>query len=197
MNRYALTIAVVLELFSVGSRADADVTVRCVTPCTVQQYYIAITGVIDRQTVQQFETAAADQRITANTLPLVGLDSPGGSVIAAMAVGQLIRHKNMAAGVLQRATCSSACVLILAGGVSRFVSPDGKIGIGRKQYEAFQSIGRINVACWNAFGLNADRCKDELPRYRQEIESCPKTLEDADYVSCVRAVERRAIPTYQ
>lgn len=61
---------------------------------------------------------------------LVELDSPGGSVNAAIAIGREIRSLNTFSVVVKAgATCVSACVLILAGGVNRTVS--GKVGIHR------------------------------------------------------------------
>ncbi len=243
-----------------------------------------ITGVIDQQTVEDFDKAINDPRIikTAKlSAPMVVLDTPGGSVIDAVLIGQTIRRSNFMTGVFEGAQCSSACVLILAAGVSRTAN-FGKVGIHRPhfdesafaqltqdqarakynemangvrqyllqmgmsenlytamlkvpsdqieflslknireyglegedpawaeyqrakaikrggplQFEANQSLGRINAACWNAFGLNADRCKQDRSQYNAEIENCPTKIE-ADYIGCVRSVERRAIAKYR
>lgn len=61
---------------------------------------------------------------------LIELDSPGGSVTAAIAIGKQIRETNpMYVVVEESASCVSACVFVLAGGVTRYV--DGQVGIHR------------------------------------------------------------------
>ena len=59
----------------------------------------------------------------------VELNSPGGSVDAAMAIGRIVRKEEAGAFVNRGAVCLSSCVLILAGG--SFRSFEGKIGIHR------------------------------------------------------------------
>jgi ATP-dependent protease ClpP protease subunit len=49
----------------------------------------------------------------------IKLDSPGGSVAAAMEIGRLMRKYRMAAAVMPNSICVSACVLIYAGAVAR------------------------------------------------------------------------------
>ena len=84
-------------------------------------------------------------------LPIL-IHSPGGSVAAAGAMGELIRAKGLAVAVARTliancpeaspkcadgpgtaitggATCASACVLVLAGGVERLVSPAALVGV--------------------------------------------------------------------
>jgi hypothetical protein len=59
----------------------------------------------------------------------VELNSPGGSVDAAMAIGRIVRKEEAGAFVNRGAVCFSSCVLVLAGG--SFRSFEGKIGIHR------------------------------------------------------------------
>ena len=84
-------------------------------------------------------------------LPIL-IDSPGGSVRDAMAMGRLIRAKRLAVAVAHTeiapcpasarqcaetfgaaeawgAYCASACALVLAGGVERYVSPLALVGV--------------------------------------------------------------------
>lgn len=285
MTARALTIIAFFQFCCIcilGPHADAAVAVRCLPPCTI--YQIAITGIIDKRTVEDFDKATKDSRIVKTAelfAPMVVLDTPGGSVTEAMLIGQMIRRSNFMTGVFENAQCSSACVLILAAGVSRTAS-FGKVGIhrphfdeaafaqltqdqarvkyddmangvrqyllqmgmsdnlyaamlrvpsdqiellsvksirdfglegedpawaeyqrakaiknvGRLQFEANQSLGRISAACWNAFGLNADRCTRDRSQYNAEIENCPTKIE-ADYIGCVKSVERRIITKYR
>lgn len=57
------------------------------------------------------------------------IDSPGGDVGFAIAMGTLLRENRVAISVAKGAQCASACVLIFAGAVRR--TAFGKIGIHR------------------------------------------------------------------
>jgi hypothetical protein len=110
-----------------------------------------ITGVIDASTVDKVK------RIVDETLRLadrekkaasfswsVELDSPGGSVTAAMAIGRLFRKNRVWVIVPHWAVCHSACVLIYAGAVRRMTA--GKIGIHRPYFEVpRQEVSSENV----------------------------------------------------
>jgi hypothetical protein len=61
--------------------------------------------------------------------PMVTIDSVGGSVVAAMAIGQLLRQDRLPIVVERDAICASSCVLILAGAVRRIVF--GRVAIHR------------------------------------------------------------------
>ena len=64
------------------------------------------------------------------------LDSQGGSVAAAMAIGRLFRKERVWVTVPYWAQCHSACVLILVGAVNRLIF--GKVGIHRPFLEVPQ-----------------------------------------------------------
>jgi ATP-dependent protease ClpP protease subunit len=63
----------------------------------------------------------------------ISIDSPGGSVSAAIAIGRIFRKERAWIGVGDdgRATCVSACVFILAGAVQRRIGDLGTVGIHR------------------------------------------------------------------
>jgi hypothetical protein len=95
--------------------------------------------------------AEAVERLKGRRLPIL-IHSPGGSVPDAIAMGELIRAKSLAVAVARTlimncpeaarkcpdgpgtaitggATCASACVLVLAGGVERLAGPVPLIGV--------------------------------------------------------------------
>jgi hypothetical protein len=95
--------------------------------------------------------AEAVERLNGRRLPIL-IHSPGGSVPDAIAMGELIRAKGLAVAVARTliancpeaapkcpdgpgkaitggATCASACVLVLAGGVERLAGPVPLIGV--------------------------------------------------------------------
>jgi len=66
-------------------------------------------------------------------LYFVGLNSNGGSVSAAISIGKAIRDENVGVILAESNSCVSACVLLLAGGVTRTVG--GQVGVHRPYLE--------------------------------------------------------------
>lgn len=66
----------------------------------------------------------------------IALNSPGGVVEEALAVGRLVREREVDTVVLAGLFCISACPYILAGGVERTVSHDGAVGLHQHYYDA-------------------------------------------------------------
>jgi len=59
----------------------------------------------------------------------VHLDSEGGSVDSAIEIGRFLRDKNSNVMVSAGEQCASACLFILAGGVTRYLG--GRLGMHR------------------------------------------------------------------
>jgi hypothetical protein len=77
------------------------------------------------------------------------LNSPGGDIAAAMAIGRMVRRSQVVTAVHEGSVCASACVVILAGGVWRYARENTRLGLHRpyfadpqvatsKGYESFQ-----------------------------------------------------------
>src|SRR5262245_53465986 len=121
--------------------------------------WISATGVISEGTARQFEAFAKDRDLRGATLVL---DSEGGSVLAALALGRAIRRLDMttsvgrtnllppAGGRPQRASlspkanCESMCAFVLLGGARRYVPPEARvlvhqIWIGSKSKNALEA----------------------------------------------------------
>jgi hypothetical protein len=111
--------------------------------------WLSAEGQIVLGTAKAFAGAIANLR--GRRLPIL-IHSPGGSVADAGAMGELIREKGLAVAVARTlitncpeaspkcaegpgkaitggATCASACVLVLAGGVERLAAPSARIGV--------------------------------------------------------------------
>lgn len=58
---------------------------------------------------------------------LIELDSPGGRVLEGLALGRLLRDRNLDTVVLTE--CSSACVTAFSGGNRRLIGPTARIGL--------------------------------------------------------------------
>jgi len=111
--------------------------------------WLSAEGRIQPGTAKAFADAIAN--LKGRRLPIL-IHSPGGSVPDAAAMGELIRAKGLAVAVARTlitncpeaspkcsdgpgaaitggATCASACVLVLAGGVERLAAPSARIGV--------------------------------------------------------------------
>lgn len=101
--------------------------------------WISATGQIQTDTSVQFALFSKANKIEGLTIVL---DSTGGRVRAAMALGRLIRAAKLNTSVGRTisadgkdsirsndVSCSSACVLVLMGGVERFVPEDASLNV--------------------------------------------------------------------
>jgi hypothetical protein len=111
--------------------------------------WLSAEGRIEPGSATAFADAVAN--LKGRRLPIL-IHSPGGSVADAAAMGELIRAKGLAVAVARTliancpeaaakcpegpgtaitggATCASACVLVLAGGVERLAAPSALIGV--------------------------------------------------------------------
>src|SRR5690606_28530693 len=59
----------------------------------------------------------------------VVLDSPGGSVMDALAIGRLVHEKGLATRVAAGSLCASSCPIVFASGTERIACPDAAIGV--------------------------------------------------------------------
>jgi|GEM_PF-124909 len=57
------------------------------------------------------------------------LNSPGGAVEAAMAMGKMLRERKLTTAVADGALCASSCPLMFAGGVKRLAGDEAAIGV--------------------------------------------------------------------
>src|SRR5882757_8693860 len=84
------------------------------------------TGTITPGSSQAF---AAEIGRRGDYVKTVVLNSPGGSVVEALAMGRLIREKKFATEVEAGKYCASSCPLVFAGGVERRASQRASIGV--------------------------------------------------------------------
>lgn len=75
------------------------------------------------------EAFAAEVSRRGDYVKTVVLNSPGGSVSDALAMGRLIRERNFATEIEPGKYCASSCPLVFAGGVERRVGDKAIIGV--------------------------------------------------------------------
>ena len=85
-----------------------------------------LTGSIDPGAAAR---VAAEIAAHGEYIKTVALDSPGGAVADALAIGRLIRDKGFDTSVAAGALCASSCPLIFAGGRERTATDQSAIGV--------------------------------------------------------------------
>ncbi|MEO8595373.1 MAG: ATP-dependent Clp protease proteolytic subunit [Candidatus Solibacter sp.] len=137
MRRYhLLPILCLLGAVICATMSSASATVVIKTfpgPKGSSSAFITISGDIDSTTLKEFSEAVASPVVKQSHFTSVYLDSPGGSVLDAMAIGEIIRTNGYSTIVMYPGPCASACVLILASGVIRECV--GKVAIHRPHFD--------------------------------------------------------------
>jgi len=113
-------------------------TANCGTRCKT---WVAATGMIRAETSRDFEIFAAKHNIRGSTIVL---NSEGGSVHGAIALGRAIRKLDMTttvgrtvdakgdsriASIVPRADCESMCAFVLLSGAKRIVPPEARVRV--------------------------------------------------------------------
>jgi hypothetical protein len=87
---------------------------------------LELTGTIDPGAAARF---AAEVEARGEYIDTVALNSPGGSVDDALAMGELLRARGFATSVGSGAMCASSCPLVFAAGVERHADAAAVIGV--------------------------------------------------------------------
>ena len=106
------------------------------------------------------ETFAAEVAKRADYIKTVVLNSPGGSVSDALAMGRLIREKKFATEVEAGKYCASSCPLMFFGGVERRAGDKAAIGV----HQVFALSSADNVAVRDDMS-DAQRISAKCQRY--------------------------------
>lgn len=137
----AVTIVIGSSNPSSATITQIQDSTRCPGPCW------EISGLITQSDLQELPRIVDNLKLSKQR-PTFRLNSNGGDVEAAIAIGRLLRKFNAAAVTWSQGGCYSSCVFILAGAVNR-VGRDG-VGIHRpyssridkRNYQAIQSDQR-------------------------------------------------------
>jgi hypothetical protein len=131
-----LNIKIIVAAFVLGplvgypgfGKAEPQMTF---TPSGEDPTHLIARGSIDLETPTDFVALMASLRRVRGTSDraVVELDSNGGSLVGGMVLGRAIRAYGFATSVGEGQVCASACALAFMGGVSRYVSGDGKLGV--------------------------------------------------------------------
>jgi len=106
----------------------------CPAPATALDFALSDAG-DGRSLIMRGEIARGDadrvERLLRASGPIVAvrLDSTGGNLAEAFAIGRLLRRGRIAAEIGDGAVCASACVYVLAGAPRRHVAQGGRVGV--------------------------------------------------------------------
>lgn len=99
------------------------------------------------------------------------LDSPGGDILEAMAIGRFIRET--ATGTVVRKDCESACVLILIAGVRQNVTEKSAVGLHRPYFNPKEFAGLSYQDAEDKYKV----LQAETRRYLEEMEMATSAIE--------------------
>lgn len=94
---------------------------------TVDGDTLLLSGALDGDSFDAFMRLMDEAR----GVRVVALDSPGGSLDAALLIGKDIRRRGLSTRVPTGALCASSCPLLLAAGIERVVERGGSVGVHR------------------------------------------------------------------
>jgi hypothetical protein len=126
---------------------------------------LSLTGTIDPGSSQR---VAAEIAAHGEYIKTVALDSPGGALKDALAIGTLVRQKGYATSVASGALCASSCPLVFAGGVERLATDKSAIGV--HQVYAAAPVGSTPVVLSAGDAMSeAQTMTAEISRYLSQM----------------------------
>jgi hypothetical protein len=116
--RYLLAIAA--WLFVMGAAQAANIQIKALEPTSA---LVMIEGDLELADIESFRNKVAPL-----SKATVAFRSDGGSLLAGIRIGMLIRVKSFITVVPDQAQCASACAVAWLGGVRRFMGAGSKVG---------------------------------------------------------------------
>jgi hypothetical protein len=108
------------------------------TPVNLEKVLRSVQPALDRFVAVGEEMAPSQKgQLREITGAYLILNSNGGDVESAMRAGEIARRYNVTMKVMTEASCASACVLLLVGGVDRYIF--GNVGVHRPYSASYSS----------------------------------------------------------
>lgn len=179
MVRALLLATLALSLTAWCASAEVRTNKSCskVKAEKICSFEMRIEGEITPSTVEDVKKALADRQDMIKREGeesdwwSIHIVSPGGSVLAAMEIGRLLRQLDAPIAVDENQSCVSACVLVLAGATHRLLY--GKIGIHRPYFETPK--GAVSSAAVQAA---YDETRDRIREYLRQMNVSDRLADD-------------------
>jgi hypothetical protein len=133
---------VILLLFSMTAANAADIDVKQLDNKSV---LILVEGDFELDDVERFRSKVATLSTSRVT---VAFRSDGGSLVAGIRIGTVIREKKFATVIPDAASCASACALAWLGGAKRFMGQGASVGFHAAY--VLKSYGPVESGSGNA-----------------------------------------------
>ena len=133
---------VILLLFSMTAANAADIDVKQLDNKSV---LILVEGDFELDDVERFRSKVATLSTSRVT---VAFRSDGGSLVAGIRIGTVIREKKFATVIPDAASCASACALAWLGGTKRFMGQGASVGFHAAY--VLKSYGPVESGSGNA-----------------------------------------------
>ncbi len=131
LKRFLTTVFFTVALSASAFAAEINV-IECVDDCLAYDGFIFISGEIEEGDLAVIKAKFAGTKPTLPGRYSVIIDSTGGNLYEAFAMGKWFREHAPSIAVAKDGRCLSSCVFILAAGKRKF--PEGKIGIHRPYF---------------------------------------------------------------
>jgi hypothetical protein len=112
-------LAIVVSLLAAHTAEAANIEVRQVDPVAL----VMVEGDLELGDIEVFRS-----KVAALSKATVAFRSDGGSLLAGIRIGMLIRVRNFTTIVPDAAQCASACAVAWLGGAHRFLGAGSKVG---------------------------------------------------------------------
>jgi hypothetical protein len=126
---------------------------------------LELTGTIDIGAADRFAKEVAARGSYVKT---VALNSPGGSVADALAIGRLLREKGFDTSVSPGALCASSCPLIFSAGTKRSATAQSAIGV-HQIYSAMPDVQPAGLRASGMAMIDAQKTTAEITRYLADM----------------------------
>jgi hypothetical protein len=135
-----MRIAILLSALAVTADTAHAATITRQDPKDFAGIYITIEGHIEEHDGDKFTKVLAS--VPGGRSIVINLNSPGGSIVAALTIGEIVHRRGFSTLVSDYTTCASACSYIWLAGRSRWATGTSLIGFHgpgeASQYRASQ-----------------------------------------------------------
>jgi hypothetical protein len=120
---YRTRLIPLLGLFLMTTQASQGATIELSPLDSAKQAVVSVSGRLEVADIDQFRT-----KTSTISEAIVVFESNGGSLIAGIEIGTLMRLKGFVSLVHDSSRCASACALAWLGGSKRFMGKSAQIG---------------------------------------------------------------------
>lgn len=128
------------------SATSAQAATFSISPASDRNVIVILRGEIGEGDADQLKRTIRRADNNGNTVVILRLNSPGGSVMEGVKLADVVRDEKIATSVIGAAKCASACFLVFAAGSEKFVSYTASVGVHGASDENGQETAQSSAA---------------------------------------------------